>query len=51
MTKITKIPEITEKILKDQILTQKLCDRIYQLMQEDIRIQRETYNSNYRRIL
>ena len=60
MTEKSKILGVIEKISQDQILLEKLCDtiedgcqghRIYQLMQQDIRNQHETYNLNYRRIL
>lgn len=48
MSESTKLSEIADKILKDQILLQKLTDRIYQLMTEDVRNQLER-NHYYRR--
>lgn len=51
MTEKSKILGVIEKISQDQILLEKLCDRIYQLIQEDIRNHHEAYNLNSRRIL
>ncbi|WP_168186696.1 hypothetical protein [Hydrocoleum sp. CS-953] len=42
--------KLIEKIINDPILLRKLCDRVYQLMQEDIRNQQERI-CNYQRIL
>ncbi|MGD1702760.1 hypothetical protein [Dapis sp. BLCC M229] len=42
--------KLIEKIINDPILLRKLCDRIYKLMEEDIRNQQERI-CNYRRIL
>ncbi|MBW4507256.1 MAG: hypothetical protein KME64_12185 [Scytonematopsis contorta HA4267-MV1] len=38
---------IAEKVLQDQILLRKLCDRIYELMNEEVRNQQER-KSSYR---
>lgn len=45
--KLAKMMPIVAKILKDPLLLNKLCDRIYELMQEDLRQQKEYHN--YRR--
>ncbi|NES01700.1 MAG: hypothetical protein F6K22_02005 [Okeania sp. SIO2F4] len=42
--------KLIEKIIKDPILLRKLCDRVYKLMEEDIRNQQERV-CNHRRIL
>ncbi|MGD1712703.1 hypothetical protein [Dapis sp. BLCC M172] len=42
--------KLIEKIINDPILLRKLCDRVYQLMQEDIRNQQERI-CNHQRIL
>ena len=42
--------KLIEKIINDPILLRKLCDRVDQLMQEDIRNQQERI-CNYQRIL
>ncbi len=42
-----RMKELASKILRDPLLSRKLCDRIYQLMQEDIISKQERLN-NYR---
>lgn len=44
---LAKVMPFAAKILKDQLLLSKLCDRIYELMKEDLRQQKEY--DNYRR--
>jgi hypothetical protein len=41
-----QMKNIAEKVLQDQILLRKLCDRIYELMNEELRNQQER-KSNY----
>ena len=44
-----EIDRLAEKVLKSPLLLRKVCDRVYQLKQEDIRNQRErAMNSNGR---
>ncbi|MEQ8462696.1 hypothetical protein [Coleofasciculus sp. E2-BRE-01] len=42
--------KLAAKVSQDPLLLRKLSDRVYQLMQEDLRKQRERYK-NYRRLL
>ncbi|MDY6785660.1 MAG: hypothetical protein SW833_24435 [Cyanobacteriota bacterium] len=48
MNKDKKVSEIAEKILKDPISMQKLCDRVYRLMLEDLRNQRDRAGNSRR---
>lgn len=41
------LDKLAEKILHDPLLLRKLSDRVYDLMQEEIRLQRE-WHRNYR---
>ncbi|MEL7039399.1 MAG: hypothetical protein AAFO04_27860 [Cyanobacteria bacterium J06592_8] len=41
--------KIIEKVTNDPILLRKLCDRVYELMKEDIRNQRDR-TCSYRRL-
>lgn len=44
-----KIDRLSEKVLKSPLLLRRVCDRVYQLMQQDIRNQRDrAMNSNGR---
>jgi len=47
MTEQKGLSLIAEKVLQDPILLRKLTDRIYQLMTEELRNQRD--RGNYRR--
>jgi hypothetical protein len=50
MTKPTQLLQITDKVLQDPILLRKLCDRIYQLMTDDLQNQRDRHpNYSFRR--
>jgi hypothetical protein len=37
----TRLSQVAAKVLQDPLLMMKLCDRVYQLMGEDLRYQRE----------
>lgn len=42
------VADLIDKVLKEPLLLKKLSDRVYELMLEDIRSQRER-NRNYKR--
>ncbi len=42
--------QLIEKITNDPILLRKICDKVYELMKEDLRNQRDR-TCNYRRSL
>lgn len=42
--------KLIERMQNDPILLRKLCDRVYELMKEEVRNQRDR-TCNYRRIL
>jgi len=46
----TILLKLAAKVSQDPLLLRKVSDRVYQLMQEDLRKQRERYK-NYRRLL
>ena len=48
MTKKPQINQIVEKVLSDDILLQKLSEKVYKLMLEEIQNERDR-NPNYRR--
>ncbi|MFM7363607.1 MAG: hypothetical protein ACKO11_03700 [Cuspidothrix sp.] len=41
---VTEIAKVADKYLKDSLLLNKLTERVYQLLLEDMRIQRERIN-------
>lgn len=41
MSNPENISKLAEQVLKNPISLRKLCDRVYQLMQEDLRNQRD----------
>lgn len=41
---LTQVMPFAAKILKDSLLLNKLCDRVYELMKEDLRQQKEYQN-------
>lgn len=44
-----EIDRLSEKVLKSPLLLRRVCDRVYELMKEDIRNQRDRVrNSNGR---
>ena len=44
-----EIDRLSEKVIKSPLLLRRVCDRVYELMKEDIRNQRErTRNSGGR---
>lgn len=48
MNEPTPLSQLADKVLQDPILLRKLCDRIYNLMTEELRNQRDR-TLNYRR--
>ncbi len=48
MTEKPQINQIAQKVLSDDILLQKLSDKVYKLMLEEIQNERDR-NPNYRR--
>ncbi|NEQ32275.1 MAG: hypothetical protein F6K04_14950 [Leptolyngbya sp. SIO4C5] len=49
MTEVKQLSKLAETILQDPILLRKLGDRIFELMQEDIRNQRDRAGYSRRR--
>ncbi|HEY9850971.1 MAG TPA: hypothetical protein V6D28_15995 [Leptolyngbyaceae cyanobacterium] len=52
MTKKPKdeISQLAEKVMLDPLLLRKLSEKVYELMQEDIRVQRDR-DRNYQRLI
>jgi len=50
MSEVKQLSQAAQQVLQDPILLRQLCDRVYELLQEDVRNQRDREGYTPRRL-